>query len=514
LNYTNNIAAKTSLKLYVNDTEYEVPINGKTTLYDIADLAPGKYSIKGIFEDNSMFNDAYSNAINITVLIAVSENITAPKRTESLEPVFSIDLPSDATGTFTVIVDNETYSEGLANGSASITVSKLSDGKHGVTVNYTGDDWYASYLKNYVLTVLVHVKDENLIVPEATINPRPVFSINMPGDATGTFTVIIDNELYSTQLVNGSASITSSKLSLGKHNVTVGYSGDYDYAHYLRDYNLTILIESKLDNIIVPKLTNNPEPVFSIDLPDDASGTFTVDVNGTEYSTQVVNGSAEIKVSKLDDGEYNITLIYSGDGKYSSASKSSMLTVINLKPFPEFSQNKDAVIVYSNSYSYSVLLTLHRKPAAGETVDIIFKGITYKCVTDNNGYAKLNINTKIKVGTYKITARYGNIEVSNKIKINHLIKASIKMTKSKTLKVVATLGKVNGKFLKSKKVLLVFKGKKYVSKTNKKGVAKFTIKKKVVSKLKKGKTYKCQVSYGGDKIVKKFKIKKWRLINL
>lgn len=514
LNYTNNVTAKTLLKLYVNDAEYDVPINGKTTLYNISGLTPGKYSIRGIFEDNSMFNDANSNVINITVLIDVSENITSPEMTESLEPVFSIDLHGDATGTFTVIIDNEMYSEGLSNGSASITSSKLSEGNHNVTVSYSGDDWYAPYLRDYVLTVKVHVKDENLVVPEATINPSPVFSINMPADATGTFTVIIDNELYSAQLVNGSASITSSKLSLGNHNVTVDYSGDYNYAHYLRNYNLTILIESKVDNIIVPKLTNNPEPLFSIDLPADATGMFIVNVNGTEYSTQVVNGSASIKIPKLDNGEYNITLAYSGDGKYSSASKSSMMTVVNLKPFPEFSQNRDAEIVYSNSYSYKVLLTFHRKPAAGQTVNIIFNGISYKCVTDNNGYATLKVNTKTKAGKYKITAKYDNIEVSNTIKINHLIKASIKMMKSKSIRVVVTLSKVNGKFLKSKKVRIVFKGKKYISKTNKKGVAKFKISKKLSSKLKKGKKYKCNVSYGGDKIVKKFKIKKGRLINL
>ena len=514
LDYTNNIAARASLKLYVNDDEYNVSVSGKTTLYDIAGLTPGKYSIKGIFEDNNMFNDENSNVLNITVLIDVSENITAPKRTESLEPVFSIDLPGDATGTFTVIIDKEMYFEGLDNGSASITAPKLSEGNHNVTVSYSGDDKYAPYLKDYVLAVLVHVKDENLVVPEATINPRPVFSIDLPDDATGTFTVIIDNEIHSAQLVNGSASITSPRLSLGKHNVTVDYSGDYNYAHYLRDYNLTILIESKLDNIVVPKLTNNPEPLFSIDLPDDATGTFMVNVNGTEYSTQVVNGSAAIKVPKLGDGEYSIVLTYSGDGKYSSASKSSVMTVVNLKPFPEFSQNRDAEIVYSNSYSYRVLLTFHRKPAAGQTVDIIFNGISYKCVTDNNGYATLNVNTKLQAGEYRITARYDNIEVSNTIKINHMIKASIKMLKSKSLRVVVTLSNVNGKIMKSKKVLLVFKGKKYVSKTNKKGVAKFKISKKVFSKLKKGKTYKCQVSYDGDKIVKKFKIKKKRLINL
>ena len=112
LDYTNNIAARASLKLYVNDDEYNVSVSGKTTLYNISGLAPGKYSIRGIFEDNNMFNDANSNVLNITVLIDVSENITAPKRTESLEPVFSIDLPGDATGTFAVIIDKEMYSEG------------------------------------------------------------------------------------------------------------------------------------------------------------------------------------------------------------------------------------------------------------------------------------------------------------------------------------------------------------------------------------------------------------------
>ena len=514
LDYTNNITARTVLKLYVNDTQYDVPITGKTTLYNIPDLTPGNYSIIGIFDGNSMFNDAVSNSINITVLISVYEHIIAPERTESLEPVFSIDLPSDATGTFSVTVGNEMYSKELVNGSANITLPELSEGEHNVTVTYTGDDRYASYSRNYNLTVLVHVKSDNLVVPESTINSRPVFSINLPSNATGSFTVIIDNKVYSEDLVNGSASITSLKLSLGKHNATVAYSGDYNYAHYSRDFNLTILIESKLDDIIIPKLTNNPEPVFSLDIASDASGEFIVDVDGKQYSTQVINGTAKIKIPKLDDGEYNITLIYTGDEKYSSAMKSSMLKIFNLKPFPEFSQNNDATIVYSNDYFYKVLLTFNRQPAVGQTVDIIFNGITYKCVTDNNGYATLKIDTRIKPNEYAITARFGDIEVSNKIKINHLIKASIKMTKSKRIKVVVKLDKVNGKFLKSKKVKFVFKGKKYTLKTNKKGIAKLTLNKKVSSKLKKGKTYKYQVSYGADKIIKKFKIKKWRLINL
>ena len=72
----------------------------------------------------------------------------------------------------------------------------------------------------------------------------------------------------------------------------------------------------------------------------------------------------------------------------------------------------------------------------------------------------------------------------------------------------ATLKKVNGKYLKSKKVTLKFNGKKYTAKTNKKGVAKFTIKSKVLKKLKAGKKVKYQATYKKDTVKMKVKVKK------
>ena len=68
----------------------------------------------------------------------------------------------------------------------------------------------------------------------------------------------------------------------------------------------------------------------------------------------------------------------------------------------------------------------------------------------------------------------------------------------------ATL-KINKKAKKGLKVIFKFNGKKYTAKTNKKGVAKVTIKKKVLKKLKVGKKVKIQVSYG--KTVKKLTVK-------
>jgi hypothetical protein len=70
------------------------------------------------------------------------------------------------------------------------------------------------------------------------------------------------------------------------------------------------------------------------------------------------------------------------------------------------------------------------------------------------------------------------------------------------------LKKVNGKYLKNKKVTLKFNKKTLKAKTNKKGVVTFTIKKNVYSKLKTNKKYTYQVIYAKDKVKKTIKFKK------
>jgi len=63
------------------------------------------------------------------------------------------------------------------------------------------------------------------------------------------------------------------------------------------------------------------------------------------------------------------------------------------------------------------------------------------------------------------------------------------------------------KKLKGKKIIFKFKGKKYTAKTNKQGIAKVTIKKKVIKKLKKGKKYTVKISYLKVSIKTKVKVK-------
>lgn len=62
--------------------------------------------------------------------------------------------------------------------------------------------------------------------------------------------------------------------------------------------------------------------------------------------------------------------------------------------------------------------------------------------------------------------------------------------------------------LTGKKITFKFNGKKYKAKTNAKGIAKITIKSKVLKKLKVGKKVKYQASYGKLVVKKSAKVKK------
>jgi hypothetical protein len=85
---------------------------------------------------------------------------------------------------------------------------------------------------------------------------------------------------------------------------------------------------------------------------------------------------------------------------------------------------------------------------------------------------------------------------------------TVKVKKSaKKLVLQATLKQKN-KALSGKKITFKFNGKKYIAKTNKKGIAKVTIKKKVLKKLEVGKKVKYQASYGKVTVKKTVKVKK------
>ena len=208
----------------------------------------------------------------------------------------------------------------------------------------------------------------------------------------------------------------------------------------------------------------------------------------------------------------NKTSLVSNDGAswtdMAPLNKTVCLKVYTVEDVTEIINNKDVTVDYTAcSYSVKVVTADGRDVGAGENVSFKVNGVTYTRLTDGNGYATLEIN--LKPGTHTIVSSYRSVNKTNKITVKSIVAAkNVKVKKTaKMLKIKVSLKKVNGKYLKGKKLKLKFNGKTYNAKTNKKGVATFKISKNVLKKLKKGKKYSYKVTYIKDSVKKTVKIK-------
>jgi len=472
-------------------------------------LENGTHTIGVKYNGNNYFNA--SDIVNKTV------TVTKAASSVTIDPIDNVTYGNtvvikytivNETDYVTVLVTDESgksYERTVEDG--VITVEGIIPaGKYTVSIHNGESGFYTESEANATFYVTEGPKIDIKVAENTT---APTFNITLPEDATGYVLVDVDGKQYYAPLVNGSASIQTAPLAGGNHTVKVTYTGDDKYAGFSNTTNMTIDSNVTADTALDVPASSENTPTFSVNLPSDATGFLTVDVDGKKYAAVVENGKASISVPGLSEGNHNVTVIYSGDAKYPTLTKDATVNVHI--PVYKITQNKNINVVYSAKATYKVLITKDGKAVgAGESVTIKYNGKTYTVKTDSKGYATFKPTTKVKVKKYTITATYKGVTVKNTVKVKHLIKASNKKIKKskKVNKIKVKTNKVNGKYLKGKKLTLKIKGKKVKAKINKKGVATFKLKKKVTKKLKAGKKYKYTVTYGKDKVTKKVKVKR------
>ena len=337
------------------------------------------------------------------------------------------------------------------------------------------------------------LKDSHLTV-EVTDN---IMTITLDNEATGNVSFTVGGTSYNEIVSDGKLVKSLSMLSAKKYQVSVAYSGDKRFKNTIFTANFTIKPSAGMN------IDSSDKNSVSISLPSDATGNLTLIIGGKAYVQKLVNGKASIQVSGLSEGNHNAVMIYSGDGKYASFNKTCVIAFVD----PKLTGNAVSMLYTSGSY-YKVRLTQNNLPLTGKSVIFTVNGNKISVKTDSNGYASLRITLPPKA--YTVTAMYGNAKLSKKVTVKSIVVAkNLKVKKSaKSLKIKVSLKKVNNKYIKGKKVALKFNCKTYKVKTNKKGVATFTIKKNVLKKLKTGKKYTYKVTYLKDSVSKKITVKK------
>ena len=498
------------VSLTVNNKKYISEVKDGKATFKVTDLPMGAHEV--LIEH--MDDDKYPYA-NYTAVLNVSYYGVVGEYSDD-EKYVSLMLPENATGNLTIFNDNMhavVRSEQITNGKITMDLSGLPVGIYEIRAYYEGDDYDVR-----PFDISFRVMPKVNILQGVVMGDDGNIYLDLDG-ATGHIVIAMDGLSPVVQeITNGTVNYTFSTEGYfyGNHSVTFLYfghsfDGDIFYEPDGKtpvEYDLLVLPQNTTGELVSDDEGNYIEVrILREDgsLATDANEFVTFYVNGMKYAVvQVYNGIARLDISKFKNGNYLISWTYSGDNKYASSSGQSTVN-INHRIVAGA-----ATVLYSANKKYSVTVyNSDKNVAKGVKVTFLINNKAFKTVTtDSKGVASVVITQK--PGTYKITAKYEDVSTTKTLKVNHVVSLKkVKVKRSaKKLVIKATLKKVNGKYLKSKKVTFKFNGKKYTAKTNKKGVAKVTIKSKVLKKLKVGKKVKYQVTYKKDTVKKTVKVKK------
>ena len=384
------------------------------------------------------------------------------------------------SGNVIVTVAGKEYTVKVTDGKGIATGDRLAAGTYAFAAAWAGDDNYNIVTENGDFKVNKIDSSVVVNVNNIKVGEELTITVNVPSDATGDVTVSVDGKEYNVAIENGKAVKTISGLKADDYTVTVKYAGDNNYNEATADaeFSVSKISDYNMD-ISVPEIKEGVNSTISVDLPKDATGTVTVEIDGKKYTANVIDGTANVIVSGLSAGDYNITTVYSGDAKYDSMTKKGNITVI-----PNVNVNLDVsdveMFYHDGTRLIAKLTDFQGKPIVNATIYFNINGVNYTRTTDANGTASIALN--LESGAYPVivayngSASYSKISKNITVTINPSIIADdlVKMYKNDTKFSAKFLGS-DGKVLADTQIKFNINGVLYSRITNNDGVGSLAI---------------------------------------
>ncbi len=490
-------SANGTLEFYFDDKFYSNQ-TAKPLLYwesnPFSNLSLGNHTLKVIYSGDSYYRP-FSRTFNFTLTNVI---INIPKTFNiTHDDCISVETFKNTTGTVKVYIDDKliktartengeyilSLEEYIKYTDKQITVVFDADGfsrtkTQPIRMAYDFDVWIYGYTFGDKNTIEIMLPD--------TLNNK-LLSVKINGNEY-KFT-------HSQGMANNVVEVDISKLDRGNYTMEVSYKGDGKYYPLNKTYNFTV----KYDFHVPYDVEYRDSSKISLNLPSDAHGNLEVYIDGILFKSQkLTKGYAEIRVDSLTPGYHTVIAKYTGTD-YNVTDMTSTIRVaakITLTYRFNCGEEKYVMVKTPKTTKGYVIFEIDDKKHR---------------VNIKNGIAKFSLKN-LGVGEHDIYISYygadGFEDLSNwrvvtvlkpKIKLS-LNKVKIKKS-AKKLVIKATL-KINGKAIKAKKLKFKFNNRVYIVKTNKRGIAKLTIKKQVLKKLRAGKNLRYQVSYK-NKIIKR-----------
>ena len=364
-------------------------VTGGKGALTVSGLVAGDYDVTATF----VADDIYNSRSNSTIF-NVKAKADADMKVDVSEDEITIELPDDATGNVTVIIDGEVVT--IANATDSpivVDISNLTAGNHSVEVIYSGDDNYAP---DYNSTdVEVPKVDDYPIELDVTVDGnKATIDVTMPEDVNGVVFVDVDGVGYYANVTDGKATLEINDLPIGEHNVAVTYPGDDNYS--TRENSTMFDISDKGStpiDIITHNITVGEDLPVTVVVLSSATGNITIEIDGNNYTAEVINGISKFTVSNLTAGNYTIVAYYPGDIRHNSNTTSEFVVVSKVKDY-----SMDVTVDGKE-------LTVHLPEDATGNVTVIVDGENFTGEIVNGTVTIYNPN--LTSGPHNVTVLYG-----------------------------------------------------------------------------------------------------------
>ena len=322
-------------------------VNG-SLVFNITNAPYGPQNITVSFAGNDKYNATKNNIYFFVDKFDVNLTISADAITYGEPLIVMVNANKDFNGEVFVKIGNITKPVDVVEGKGNATFYNLTADEYFINATFTEDETFYADSANTTVTVKgVEVPAAQALTTNVPANTKsPTFSIKLDKDATGTFTVNIDNGkiVKTAELKDGAASITVADLAAGDHTISVSYSGDGKYAPITQNTTLTIKepvkpipkVTKKATKIVAKKKTFKAKvkvKKYTITLKSGKTllkkVKVTLKVKGKTYkATTNKKGKATFKIKNLKKkGTYKAVIKFKGNKNYKASSKKVKIKV-------------------------------------------------------------------------------------------------------------------------------------------------------------------------------------------
>ena len=527
--YMNVTATNKDTKVVYFHEQDSNPNDGWSCRWDTSDAPNGKYFIDVVAINSANLKGQYSILITLNntkkdtyIVLDANMGVVNQSNTIMAHLLDSDKKPLSGKNVEFDIDGKKFITQTTSEGAALVTFTPDETKVYDLKVKFIGDNIYGESSLNSALTILANSTVVRISEITANTKEEVLLKANLKrfnGSVSAKeIKFYINGEMVGSGITdnNGDAEIKYLvKESGGKYVYVAEYAEDaisyralstmyvpesslylrISATTYSKDGIFTIGNNLKvLYTIFNNGLDNASDVLFRLNVPNSlkyissstSKGNTTYNPKTKEFRWDVgevglANESVEIEFKATGSAKNNLAPTLSTSTYDKSVNNKITRNTIVVKSYKLVSKNLVKYYTASDKFRVYVKDT-DGKVVSGAVITITFNKDKFSLKTNAHGYIELD-TTRLKVGKYTIKATCNCLSKSYKITVKSLILSKdIASKKAKSTKFAVKIVNKKGNAVVNKKVMFKIDGKKYSTKTNKKGFATIVLKNLKVGK--------------------------------